>query len=114
MTHRARISWILRLAILGSFLPAVATAAPLTFNLSSPTDGLVFTIENLGSAAAGSQFNGDGVTGDTYQVMLTMTTTTAYANSSDLLAAFSLSFADDLDYAALVSGPSISGLSWTF
>lgn len=116
MFRPARSSWVLAVAsLVGFFLPESAWAAPLSFILSPPTAGLSFSIENQGLADSGDQFTGDGVVGDTYKILLTLTTTTDYSDSADLLAAFSLDFSDTaLDYAALESAPSAGGLTWNF
>lgn len=87
--------------------PAPAQAA--TFTLDPATAGMTWTIENQGLVA---DLVGDD--GDTYAILLTLTTTTSYVDSApaDLLAAFAIDLgAGNLDAATLVSSP--SGFTWT-
>ena len=97
--------------VLGSLLAVSADAA--TFTLTPATPGVTFTIENLGLAAT-DLYAADG-TDDTFQLLLTLTTTTSYVDAgggADLLAAFSVDLgATDLQGVALASAP--SGFSWT-
>jgi PEP-CTERM motif len=89
------------------------SAEASTFTLTPSTSGLTFTIENLGLAAT-DLYTADGAT-DTYQLLLTLTTTTSYVNvgaDPDLLAAFSVDLGTSaLQGATLVSSP--PGFSWT-
>jgi hypothetical protein len=99
-------------AVLGCSLFATAADAS-TFTLTPATPGLTFTIENLGLAGT-DLYTADG-TNDTYQVLLTLTTTTDYVDAgagADLLAAFSNNVSSSaLQGATLVSSP--SDYSWT-
>ena len=98
-------------SILGFFVCAAPTQAS-TFTLTPRTPGLTFTIENQGLAAL-DLYAADGVS-DTYILLLTLSTTTAYADTgdADLLAAFSLDVSTTaLQGVALVNGP--AGFSWT-
>ena len=89
------------------------SAQAATFTLTPSTPGLTFTIENLGLAAT-DLYLADGVN-DTFQLQLTLTTTTDYVDAgadADLLAAFSVGLsASALQGVQLVGGP--AGLSWT-
>jgi len=89
------------------------SAQASTFTLTPSTSGLTFTIENQGLAAT-DLYLADGVN-DTFQLLLTLTTTTDYVNAgagADLLAAFSVDLgASALQGATLVTGP--AGLAWT-
>ena len=105
-------TFILTSAVLAcSLFASSADAATLT--LTPATPGLTFTIDNLGLAAA-DLYTADG-TNDTYQLLLTLTTTTAYVDAgagADLLAAFSLNVSTSaVQGATLVSSP--AGYSWT-
>ena len=100
-----------KLAIsLVAFVLLATPAQASTFTLTPATPGLTFTIENLGAVA---DLHADG-SNDTYEILLTLTTSTVYADTgaADLLAAFSIDFGTSaLDAAALVSTP--SGFSWS-
>ena len=89
------------------------SAQAATFTLTPGTAGVTFTIENQGLAAS-DLYLADGVS-DTFQLLLTLTTTTDYVNAgaeADLLAAFAVDLSDStLEGATLVAGP--AGLSWT-
>jgi hypothetical protein len=107
---------IVVLAFAGVFLayPSFVNAADAaTFTLTPDTQGLTFTIQNLGLAGT-DLYTADGLD-DTYQVLLTLTTTTDYVDAgagADLLAAFSLNLSPDgVQDASLVASP--SGYSWT-
>jgi hypothetical protein len=100
----------LAISVLGFVLFATPAQAS-TFTLSPAIPGLTFTIENLGAVA--DLHTADG-SSDTYEILLTLTTSTSYVDTgdADLLAAFSIDFGTSaLDGAAWVSSP--AGFSWS-
>lgn len=100
----------LNVAIVIIGLPLFAVQAQAsTFTLTPSTPGITFTIDNQGATSDLYALDGQN---DSYQILLTLTTT-AYVDTGDAdwLAAFSINFGSSaLDAATLVSSP--AGSTW--